>query len=88
MVQTVYVDFVDVNALQQDIMCFIEWWVHEKKTPIPLKAIIKKMKENKVKDFTTTNAINSLLRKGYIRRAIIISNTTSFVQLRRVVGTI
>lgn len=78
-------DYIDVNRLQQDIMCFIEWWVHEKKTPIPLKAIIKKMKDKGIKDFTTTFAINSLLKKGYIRRAIVISNTTSFVQLKRVV---
>ena len=86
--KTVYVSFTDVNQLQQDIMQFIEWWVHNEKTPIPLKEIIKKMKEKNIKEYTTVFAINSLLRKGYIRRAIMgteAQNRTKFVQLRRVV---
>jgi hypothetical protein len=82
--KTVYVDFGEVNHLQQDIMQFVEWWVHEKKTPIPLKEIIAAMRLNGVKDYTTTFAINSLMRKKYLRRAIVISNKSSYVQLRRV----
>lgn len=65
-------------------MQFVDWWVHNQKTPIPLKAIIEEMKRQEVKSFTAVNAINSLLRKGYIRRAYTISNKTYFVQLRRV----
>jgi len=63
-------------------MRFVDKWVHEQKTPIPLKEIITEMKNQEIPDFTTIKALNVLLKKGYIRRAVIISNTTSFVQLR------
>jgi len=37
MPNTVYVDFHEINKLQTDIMEFVGWWVHQKKTPIPYK---------------------------------------------------
>ena len=79
-----YVDLYDVNELQRNIMQFIDNWVRTEKTPIPQAEIVKAMTEAGTKNFTTVNAINSLLRKGYIRRAIITSNKTYYVQLRRV----
>lgn len=82
--KTVYVSISDINNLQSDIMKFVDTWVHEKKTPIPLKEIVLNMTDNGVKNFTTIKALNSLLKKGYIRRAVTISNKSSFVQLRRV----
>lgn len=84
MLRAVYINLKEINKLQTRIMKFVDVWVHEEKTPIPLKEIIAEMKRQGVKDFTTVNAINGLLNKGYIRRAVTISNTTSFVQLRRV----
>lgn len=65
-------------------MLFVDRWVREKKTPVPHREIIGEMKKQKVHDFTTVNAINALLRKGYIRRACTISNKTFYVQLRNV----
>lgn len=75
---------MDVNDLQANIMRFIDDWARTEKVPIPLRVIIKNMKDEGVKDFTTINAIRTLLRKGYIRRAVGTSNKTSFVQLRRI----
>lgn len=82
MSHTVYVNINEINKLQTDIMNFVDWWVHKKKTPIPYKEIIVKMTSEGVKDFTTIKAINALVKKGYIRRAYMISNKTYFVQLR------
>jgi len=81
---TVYVNLSDINKLQTDIMDYIDWWVRSEKSPVPQKKIVEKMTTNGIKDFTTVNALNSLLKKGYIRRAYIISNSTYYVQLRRV----
>lgn len=75
----------DINKLQQEIMLFVDIWVREEKTPVPLQEIKAFMVEKGSKDFTVISAIKVLLRKGYIRRAIgIRSNKTSYVQLRRV----
>ena len=79
-----YTNLYEVNELQTKIMEFIDKWVHEEKTPVPQKEIIIEMKRQGVKDFTAVNAINSLLKKGYIRRAVVISNKSYYVQLRRV----
>ncbi len=85
MITTVYKDFTEINKLQTDIMIFIDTWVRSEKTVVPQKQIIIYMKKRGVKDFTTVFAINSLLRKGYIRKAITgASNKTFYVQLRRV----
>ena len=84
MLRAVYINLKEINKLQTRIMKFVDQWAHEEKTPIPLKEIIEEMKRQGIKDFTTVNAINGLLNKGFIRRAVTISNTTSFVQLRRV----
>ena len=79
---SVYVPLRDINELQTDIMLFIEYWVHVEKTPIPLKEIIKDMKIKGVKEYTAVNAINALLHKGYIRRAVVTSNKTYYVQCK------
>ncbi len=63
-------------------MKFVGTWVHEQKTPVPRKEIIKKLEENGVNMPTTRSALYSLLRKGYIREAVTISNKTTYVQLR------
>jgi len=73
---------MDINKLQHDIMIFIDGWARTKKTPIPRKEIIKDMEVKGVKNFTAINAINSLIKKGYIRRAVTISNKTYYIQLR------
>lgn len=82
--KTVYTSFSELNTLQTNIMKFVGWWAHEKKTPIPLKEIIANMTKEGVKSPTTIKSINVLLKKGYIRRAVVISNKSYFVQLRSV----
>ena len=77
-------NFTEINELQTKIMQFIDIWVHTEKTPIPLREIIKNMTQQGVKDSATIKAVNVLLVKGYIRRAVIISNKSYFVMLRRV----
>lgn len=84
MSHTVYISVNEINKLQTDIMHFVDRWVREQKTPVPQKEIIICMKDAGIKDFTTINALNSLLHKGYIRRAYTISNKTFYVMLRKV----
>ena len=83
--KTEYVDLNEITDLQVRIMKFVDWWVREKETPVPKTEIFKKMESEGVKDFTIRFSLESLVKKGYIRHAIIIStNKTSYVQIRRV----
>jgi hypothetical protein len=82
MPEAFYISLSEINELQTNIMLFVSYWVKKKKTPVPQKDIILRMQANGIKNFTTVNALNSLLRKGYIRRAYTISNKTTYVQLR------
>lgn len=81
MPKTVYTNLYEITELQQRIMRYIDSWVHIQKTPIPRSEIIKGMKDDKAR--TVENAINGLLDLGYIRRAVITSNKTYYVMLRR-----
>jgi len=79
---TLYTSLSDINELQTKIMKFVTHWVHEKKTPIPRSEIIKELQSTGVNMPTTRGALYALLRKGYIREAVTISNKTTYVQLR------
>ena len=81
---TDYIDFYEINALQRAIMEVIDTWVRSRKTPVPHHEIIVVMRARGVKEFTTVNAIGSLLKKGFIRRAVVISNKSSYVMLRSI----
>ena len=65
-------------------MRFIDYWCHVEKTAIPQSSIIEEMKVRNQKSFTVVNALNGLLKLGYIRRAETISNKTYYVQLRKI----
>lgn len=82
--KTIYVSLSEVNEPQIKIMRFVTYWVHEKKTPIPLKEIVENMKQQGVERPTTIYSIKILLKKGYIRRAFTISNKSSYVQLKTI----
>jgi hypothetical protein len=82
--KTVWVSLNEINELQTKIMRLIDLWAHNNKTPIPLKLIRDKMKEEGIVEPSTIKALGVLLKKGYIRRAHTISNKTYFVQLRGV----
>lgn len=84
-----WTDLYDVNEFQREIMRFIDYWVITVKTPIPQKEIIKEMKKRGHKEFTSVNALRSLIKKGYVRMADPRAmgkpgNQTFYVQLRRV----
>ena len=84
MTALIYKSSANINRLQQEIMIFIDWWVHIKKTCVPRSDIITKMVTEGHKDFTVISAITVLLRKGYIRRTSRATRKTSFVQLRSI----
>jgi len=84
MPKTTYVNFGKTNELQKNIMIFIAMWVKENKTPVPKKVILSQMQEEGINVFTTDNALNALLRKGFIRRTYAMSNTTNYVQLKSI----
>jgi len=79
-----YVNLSEITDLQTMIMQFVMEWVHEKKIPIPRSEIIKSMQLKGVNMPTTRSALYSLLRKGYIREAITVSNKTTYVALRSI----
>lgn len=74
------------DQLQIRIMKFVDEWVKTEKRPVPQKEIINRMKSEGVKSFTTVNAINALIRKGYIRKGIAVSNKTLYVQLKGIIS--
>lgn len=84
MPKTTYDSLSEISNSQMSVMEFVQWWVHEKKTPIPLKEIIISMKDKGMGKDTTIYSLKILVQDGYIRRAYTISNKTSFVQLKRV----
>ena len=73
----------EINTLQMNIMIFIKGWANCQKTPIPQKEIIKYMVKHGTKSFTALNAINALLFKGYIRRAVTEHQNKSFYVMIR-----
>lgn len=82
--QTMYISLSEINELQKRIMKFVDFWVHEEKTTVPLKEIISNMKKQGVKQSTTINSINGLIKKGYIGREYTRTNKTRFVQYRTI----
>lgn len=84
MTKTLYVGIQDINESQTKILRFVNVWVHEKKTPIPLKEIIEDMKKQGIERPTVVYSIKILLQKGYMRRAVTISNKSSYVQLKTI----
>lgn len=82
--ETAYTNLYEITELQQRIIRYIDYWVHTEKTPIPRKEVISQMEQRNQKSFTVINALNSLLKLGYIRRTVETSNKTYYVQLRRI----
>lgn len=84
---TVYVDLKGTSKLQVSIMKFVDNWVRTQKTPVPRKEIVKAMEAKNITQHAVKNALEGLLRQGYLRRAITVagrSNKAFYVQLRRV----
>jgi len=83
--KTAYTNLSEISELQTAIMRYVAHWARTEKTPIPLRQVIREMENQSINDFTTIKALEVLLKKGYIRRSVMISNKTSFVQLRSVI---
>lgn len=81
---SVYSGYYEVNKLETSIMVFIDEWAHKEKTPISQRQVLEHMKSEGIPDPTTIAALHSLLHKKFIRRAIMTSNKTFYVMLRRV----
>jgi len=80
----VYVNYFEVNELQTKVMRFVDWWVREKKTPTPHQEIVKELLKDNIPDYSVKQAIKTLIKNGYLRRAYTVSNKTYYVQLRRI----
>ena len=65
---TLYILMGNINALQTNIMLFMKEWAKEYDTPIPQREVIRVMGERGIKHFTTLWSLNSLIKKGFIRR--------------------
>lgn len=83
-VKTAYTNLHDITELQKKIVKFIIYWVATENTPVPQKEVIAEMKRKGRNSSTVVNALNGLLRLGYLRRAEIISNKTFYVLLRTI----
>lgn len=83
--KTEYISFEEINPLQERIMLFIQNWVKTKKTPVPQKEVVKQMKREGFKVPTILNALASLVKRYYIRRACTLAqNRTFYIQLRTI----
>lgn len=67
-------------------MHFVDDWIHEKKTLVPLKEIIAKMTADGENKDSVIYSLKILVKKGYLRRSSMTTNKTLFIQLRRVNG--
>ena len=84
--KSIYTDLNELTESQTKIMNFIQWWVHEKKTPTPLTKIVKQMTKDGIKSDTIMYSVKILVEQGYIRKSLNGGGNkkTAFVQLRRI----
>lgn len=75
----------ELNDLDKIVMQFIEWWVHDQKTPIPQREILSQLAEREISPRSVENSLHRLLKLGYVRRAYTTTNRTFYVQLRGVI---
>ena len=80
MSESIYSSLYPITDLQVKIIRFISDYARSNKTPISQNAIITEMTNQGVKDFTTVLALKTLLRMGYIRKAITPSERTTLIK--------
>lgn len=71
-----------MSDTQKQVMGFVLVWVRSKKTPVPRQEIIYEMSKMGIGEFTVTNAIDTLIKNGFIRKAQMRTKKASYVQLR------
>jgi len=69
-----------VAELIEDTMFLIDTWVKTVKTPIPKKKIRDEMRGKGKTDLQINYVINLLIKRGFIREAISVSNIIKYVQ--------
>lgn len=83
-----YISLRLISDLQVTIMEFVGVWIKKENTPVPRKEIIKAMEEAGKTESAVKPALADLLRKGYLRKAImgvgVPLNETYYVKLRGV----
>jgi len=79
-----YWDFEEINENQTKVMRFIIDWVKTKKTPVPHHEIIVGMKAQGYGEPTVVGILGFLLKNGYIRRAVVPSNKSFYIQIRTI----
>lgn len=84
MPNTLYSEFGELSGDQRRVMQFIIDWVKTKKTPVPHHEIIVFFAKEGIKEPTVVSIIGFLLSYHFIRRAVISSNKSSYVQLRTI----
>lgn len=85
---TFYANFDTITVLQKKIVRYVDYWAHVEKTPISQKKIVEEMTNNNENQKGVIQALEGLLKQGYIRKAISSGekghSTTKYVLLRRV----
>jgi len=75
---------IEIDGLQYAVMCFVKKWANKEKTPVPKKILIKHMALKKVKDYQVLQAVDTLLKKGYLRKAYSYTERTIYVMCRSI----
>lgn len=65
-------------------MLEIKDWVHVEKTPMPRNELFKRLINKDLSEPAIRLGITALVKQGYIRRAVFISNKTSYVMIRSI----
>lgn len=71
-----------ISEAQRQALAFVTSWASEQKTPCPKKELFKYLINADVSESTSRKAIESLVKKGYIRRAITPTKQSYFVLLK------
>jgi sulfur relay (sulfurtransferase) DsrC/TusE family protein len=76
---------LDLTDLQLNIMLFVKDYIKKNNVIVPQKDIIKFMQYHNIKSYNTLFAINALINKGYIRKAVTLhQNRTYYVMIRNI----
>lgn len=75
----------DISPIQTDVMLTMKCWARKQNIPIPRKYVIVELRKLGIGEPSIIDALNSLLKKGYIRRAYSEkANTSLFVMIRNI----
>jgi len=73
----------EITNLQTRVFIFCKSWAEIEKTPVPQKEIVNQMETQGVSTSSCINAINSLLTKGFIRKAYHLKQSRTYYVLLR-----